>query len=90
MEGVDKLGTHYYKALKDKYIAQRSSAMASLETFFQNPVAVAEHGDFIETMDKQVSELVEADDKLRILQLVFDEWAGMPLSKGDIDSLKRG
>ena len=55
------------KALKSRYIAQRDSALATLEVYLNNAAGIGEHPQIIEEMDAQVKLLAEAEDCLDVL-----------------------
>ena len=61
-----------YKALESKYNADILSAVATLIIYFDNPVAIGEHPQHISEMDKLVSELNAADEKLTTLKKYFN------------------
>ena len=45
---------------------------AELKTFFDNPQGVAEHIDYIETVEKKVEALSKAQSKYRTLVALYD------------------
>jgi hypothetical protein len=51
-------------ALRDKYKAEMSDAVARLEVYLENPVAIGEHPQFTEEMDKIIEQYVNARDKM--------------------------
>lgn len=55
------------KALKSRYIAQRDSALATLEVYLNNAAGIGEHPQILDEMDAQVKLLAEADDCLEVL-----------------------
>lgn len=55
------------KALKSRYIAQRDSALATLDVYFNNAAGIGEHPQILDEMDAQVKLLAEADDCLEVL-----------------------
>jgi hypothetical protein len=57
-----------YEALESKYLAQIAGAKATLAIYFTNPVGIGEHPQHLEEMDKFVSQLAEAEDKLETLR----------------------
>lgn len=59
------------KATLAYYEAQRLEAIASLEVFFENPVGVAEHSNFLEEIKKWTSVLAEAEESLETLKKNF-------------------
>lgn len=61
------IGSPYMRALIRKYEYERDQAIANLHTYFDNATGVGEHGDIVGTMDEWVSQLCEAEDKLKAL-----------------------
>jgi urease beta subunit len=55
------------------YNAEIDVYKAEVQNYLDNPVAVGEHGNLIETMDKLVGKIAEAEDKLIVLETHFDE-----------------
>ena len=54
-------------ALKRKYEADIAIAKTELEVYFETSVGVAEHPHIIESMDKLLTELSNAEEKLKCL-----------------------
>ena len=61
------------KAMKRLYNAEIDVYKAEVQNYLDNPVAVGEHGNLIETMDKLVQKIAEAEDKLIVLETHFSE-----------------
>lgn len=57
-----------YKALESKYRSQIDEARATLSIYFTNSVGIGEHPQHLEEMDKLVSQMAEALDKLETLK----------------------
>jgi len=57
-----------YQALESKYLAQIAEAKATLAIYFTNSVGIGEHPQHLEEMDKFVSQLADAEDKLETLR----------------------
>jgi len=60
-----------YDALKLKYQSQYKEAEATMSIYFNNSVGIGEHPQHIEEMDKLVSVMVDANDKLELLTRVY-------------------
>jgi hypothetical protein len=61
-------------ALELKYRAQIAEAKATLSIYFENSVGIGEHPQHLEEMDKLISQLAEAQDKLEALnQITFNQ-----------------
>ena len=60
------------KALRKKYEADIQEAKATTEVYLQRPVGIGEHPQFIEELDKLVSKIAEADDKIKTINNHFD------------------
>ena len=54
-------------ALRRKYQADIAIAKTELEVYFETSVGVAEHPHIIESMDVLVTELANAEEKLKCL-----------------------
>ena len=57
----------FMRALIRKYEFERDEAIANLNVYFTNPSGIAEHSDFITTMDKWMTQLSDAEGKLKSL-----------------------
>lgn len=47
---------------------KRAYHVANWETFMKNPVGVAEHGDFMETLEKELEQIARYDELLSTLE----------------------
>jgi len=56
------------KALEDRYNAQISEADATIKIYLEQSVGIGEHPQHIDEVDKQVTKISEAEEKLKILQ----------------------
>ena len=71
--------TLLYEALELKYLAQIAEAKATLSIYFENSVGIGEHPQHLEEMDKLISQLADAQDKLEALnQLTFNQNQSLP------------
>jgi len=59
-----------YRALEAKYEAQIAEAEATLTIYFESSVGIGEHPQHLEEMDKFVTQLTDAQDKLEVLNTV--------------------
>ena len=64
------------QALEDKYNAQISEADATIKIYLEKPVAIGEHPQHIEEMDKLIATMVDAHDKLTLLEKEFSKFSG--------------
>jgi hypothetical protein len=68
-----------YDALELKYRAQIAEAKATLSIYFENSVGIGEHPQHLEEMDKLISQLADAQDKLEALnQIIFNQDQSLP------------
>ena len=65
-----------FKALESKYKAQRTIAKTNLKLYLSDPVAVADHPDVVETIDKLFKEYAEALEYIKILKELDYELVG--------------
>jgi|TARA_R110002153_G_scaffold116421_1_gene260090 methylaspartate ammonia-lyase len=61
-----------FKALSKQYESEVASAYATLTVYFDSPVAIGEHPQHLEEMDKLVNVIAEAEDKLKALNTHFN------------------
>ena len=55
-------------ALHDKYEAQISAAHATINIYLTSSVGIGEHPQHIDELDKQLQIIVDAEEKLNILE----------------------
>jgi len=60
-------------AMARLYKAEIGVYKAEVQNYLDNPAAVGEHGNLIETMDKLVAKIAEIEDKLIVLERYFNE-----------------
>ena len=60
-------------ALRCLYKAEIAMYKAEVQNYIDNPVAVGEYGNLVETMDKLIAKIAEAEDKLLVLETHFSE-----------------
>ena len=56
------------QALEDRYNAQISEADATIKIYLHTSVGIGEHPQHIDEVDKQITKIAEAEEKLKILQ----------------------
>jgi len=56
------------QALEDRYNAQISEADATIQIYLEKPVAIGEHPQHIDEIDKLIEKISSAEEKLEILQ----------------------
>ena len=61
-----------FKALIKQYESDIASAYATLTVYFDSPVAIGEHPQHLEEMDKLVEQIASAEDKLQALNKHFN------------------
>ena len=55
------------EAMKSYLEGRRAYHVINWETFVANPVGVAEHGDFMETLEKELESIAKYDELLETL-----------------------
>ena len=60
--------TGLLNALHDKYEAQISAAHATINIYLNSSVGIGEHPQHIDELDKQLQIIVDAEEKLNILE----------------------
>ena len=56
------------QALEDRYNAQISEADATIQIYLEKPVAIGEHPQHIDEIDKLITKIAEAEEKITVLQ----------------------
>jgi len=59
---------HIREAMKQYLQGRRAYHVVNWETFIANPVGVAEHGDFMETLEKELEQIAKYDELLETLE----------------------
>jgi len=62
------LRTTRLQALEDRYNAQISEADATIQIYLEKPVAIGEHPQHLDEIDKLIEKISNAEEKLEILQ----------------------
>jgi len=68
-----KTSNRLVKALISKYESDKLDALARLEVYLKSPVAIGEHPQFTEEMDKIVIQYMDGKDKLDSLSEMVKE-----------------
>jgi len=61
----------FLDALQDKYKAQISDAKAKATVYLDNSVAIGEHPQFIEELDKLVNVISSAEENIKTIEEYF-------------------
>jgi len=61
------------KALRKKYEADIEQAKTTVNIYLERPVGIGEHPQHLEEVDKLLSVIVDAEDKIRALNNHFDD-----------------
>ena len=56
------------QALEDRYNAQISEADATIQIYLEKPVAIGEHPQHLDEIDKLLEKIAAAEEKLKVLQ----------------------
>lgn len=62
--------TKIEEAMKQYLQGRRAYHVANWETFLANPVGVAEHGDFMETLEKELEQISKYDELIATLEIL--------------------
>ena len=60
-------------ALKSYYSSLIDIHKSELQVYIDNPVAIGDHSNLVETMDILVGKIADAEDKLIVLETHFSE-----------------
>jgi len=70
---MEKIKNRLVKSLLSKYNAEMDDAIARFEVYVKNPVAIGEHPQHTEEMDKLVAQYTDAKDKIDSLKEIIKE-----------------
>jgi|TARA_X000001036_G_scaffold438992_1_gene488417 uncharacterized protein (DUF342 family) len=56
------------EALEDRYNSQISEADATIQIYLEKPVAIGEHPQHIDEIDKLIEKIATAEEKLQVLK----------------------
>lgn len=65
------MDTYIYNAMKSKYTADIDYYETTLRIYFKNPVAIGEHPQHLEEVDKLLDKIAAASDKLESLEAFY-------------------
>jgi|TARA_R110002050_G_scaffold232592_1_gene368239 methylaspartate ammonia-lyase len=80
-----KIARRLYQALESKYTAQIMDARATLSIYFESPVAIGEHPQHTEEIDKLLGQLESATGKLDTLSKNFGSEYGANIPTTHVD-----
>ena len=60
------------QALVKKYEAQIAEAKATIDIYLSNPVGIGEHPQHLEEIDKLMTNVADAEDKLDVIRRHWD------------------
>ena len=63
-----------YKALESTYLAEIEDAKVRLAIYFEKSVAIGEHPQHTEEMDKLLTQISTSEDNLESLKKYFNEY----------------
>ena len=80
-----KIARRLYQALEAKYTAEIMDARARLSVYFESPVAIGEHPQHTEEMDKLLGQIESATGKLETLSKNFGKEYGHDIPTVHVD-----
>jgi len=57
-----------FKPKNQRYNAQISEADATIQIYLEKPVAIGEHPQHLDEIDKLITKIAEAEEKIEVLQ----------------------
>lgn len=70
----NKIQHALFKALRNRFEAEKDESYATLCVYFENPAGIGEHPQVVEEMAKQIDKMASAEDKLKTLTITFKEY----------------
>ena len=68
---MNKIIEKMYEALCLKYRSEMAEAEATILIYFNNPVAIGEHPQHLEEMDKVIEKMANPKGKLEMLEVIY-------------------
>jgi hypothetical protein len=68
---MNKIIEKMYEALCLKYRSEMAEAEATILIYFNNPVAIGEHPQHLEEIDKVIEKMSNAKGKLEMLEIIY-------------------
>jgi hypothetical protein len=62
----------FIDALKRKYEAEIAAGKATAKVYFEKPVAIGEHPQFLDELDKVLTNIANAEENLKTLDKYFN------------------
>ena len=62
------------KSMMAIYTAQITEAKVNIGVLLQNPTAIPEHGNFVKELDKYISSIATAQDKIAVLEKEYEDY----------------
>ena len=63
----------FFDALVKRYNAEIAEARATINVYLENPVAIGEHPQFIDEINKQLNKWSDARDKIKIIMEYYND-----------------
>ena len=63
----------FIEALKRKYEAEIAAGKATAKVYLEKPVAIGEHPQFLDELDKVLTKISNAEENLKTLSKYFDK-----------------
>ena len=63
----------FIEALKRKYEAEIAAGKATARVYLEKPVAIGEHPQFLDELDKVLTKISNAEENLKTLSKYFDK-----------------
>ena len=63
----------FIDALKRKYEAEIAAGKATARVYLEKPVAIGEHPQFLDELDKVLTNIANAEENLKTLSKYFDD-----------------
>ena len=61
----------YLQSTYNYYIGERDKHVLDLEVYLSNPVAIGEHSDILEAIEKELAVIAEYEDQISIIRKYF-------------------
>lgn len=67
----DQVTSQLINACKDRFAAERNTAIAEILIYLKNPVGIGEHGNIVDEIERLVDKAATADERYRLMDRFF-------------------
>ena len=67
----ENISNNFLAALQARLQSQKKAGIANLMLYLHNPAGIADHSKIIDELERAITQITEAEEKLRQLESIF-------------------